>query len=78
MRSAPSTAAVATLARASTPTGRLWVPELDVDTAHDQLVPVEQGNWHARRVAGSTAPRYVPFTAPRPAGALGEPGRWRP
>src|SRR5207248_1876566 len=45
--------AVATLARTSMPTGRIRVPELDVHTVADQLVPVEQENWYARRVTGS-------------------------
>jgi hypothetical protein len=39
------------LARTSMVTGRLAVPELDIHTTHDQLVPVEQENWYARRVA---------------------------
>ncbi|SFW85732.1 alpha/beta hydrolase [Amycolatopsis australiensis] len=47
--------AVATLARTSMPTGRLRVPELDVHTVADQLVPVEQENWYARRVAEAGA-----------------------
>ncbi|GAB3165720.1 alpha/beta hydrolase [Amycolatopsis stemonae] len=42
--------AVATLARTSVPTGRLRAPELNVHTIADQLVPVEQENWYARRV----------------------------
>ncbi|MFJ9007630.1 alpha/beta hydrolase [Streptomyces canus] len=129
--------AVATLARTSMVTGHLAVPELNIHTIHDQLVPVEQENWYGRQVkrAGSgsllrqayingtghcafqpaetiaalhalehrldtgrwddvtapaelnaaaasldladstTAARYVPFTAPRLVGGLGEPGR---
>lgn len=43
-------AAIATLARTSTPTGRLGVPELDIHTIADQLVPVEQENWYGKRV----------------------------
>jgi hypothetical protein len=43
--------AIATLARTSTPTGRLAVPELDIHTTDDQLVPVEQENWYGRQVA---------------------------
>lgn len=35
------------------PTGRLRVPELDIHTIADQLVPVEQENWYARRVAAA-------------------------
>ncbi|MEV6304115.1 hypothetical protein AB0M02_32250 [Actinoplanes sp. NPDC051861] len=42
--------AIATLARTSTPTGRLLVPELNIHTTVDQLVPVEQENWYAQRV----------------------------
>jgi hypothetical protein len=45
--------AVATLARTSTPTGRLGVPELDIHTVSDQLVPVEQENWYGRQVAAA-------------------------
>lgn len=47
--------AVATLARTSMPTGRLRVPELAIHTVADQLVPVEQENWYARRVAAAGA-----------------------
>jgi hypothetical protein len=47
--------AVAALARTSSPTGRLRVPELDLHTIADQLVPVEQENWYARRVAAAGA-----------------------
>lgn len=43
-------AATAALARTSTPTGRLGVPELDIHTIADQLVPVEQENWYGERV----------------------------
>ena len=49
IRATPS--AVATLARTSMATGRLGVPELDIHTRYDQLVPVEQENWYAARVA---------------------------
>ncbi|MBV9796149.1 MAG: alpha/beta hydrolase [Actinobacteria bacterium] len=47
--------AVAALARTSMVTGRLAVPELDIHTIYDQLVPVEQENWYRQRVtrAGS-------------------------
>lgn len=38
--------AVTTLARTSMVTGRLRVPELDIHTIADQLVPVEQENWY--------------------------------
>jgi hypothetical protein len=49
--------AIATLARTSMVTGRLSVPELDIHTIYDQLVPVEQENWYRQRVtqAGSSA-----------------------
>ncbi|HEY4605022.1 MAG TPA: hypothetical protein VIH08_11875 [Blastococcus sp.] len=43
--------AVATLARTSMATGHLDVPELDIHTIYDQLVPVEQENWYGRQVA---------------------------
>ncbi|MFL6073824.1 MAG: hypothetical protein ACJ73S_10560 [Mycobacteriales bacterium] len=46
-------AAVATLTRTSAPTGHLGVPELAIHTTNDQLVPVEQENWYANRVAGA-------------------------
>ncbi|WP_103349325.1 alpha/beta hydrolase [Amycolatopsis sp. CA-128772] len=42
--------AVGTLARTSTTTGRLRVPELAIHTTADHLVPVEQENWYAHRV----------------------------
>jgi hypothetical protein len=47
--------AIATLARTSMVTGHLAVPELDIHTIYDQLVPVEQENWYRQRVyqAGS-------------------------
>ena len=48
--------AVATLARTSMVSGRLSVPELDIHTIADQLVPVQQENWYRQRVhrAGSS------------------------
>lgn len=48
--------AIASLARTSMVTGRLSVPELDIHTIYDQLVPVEQENWYRQRVtrAGSS------------------------
>jgi hypothetical protein len=48
--------AIATLSRTSVVTGRLSVPELDIHTIADQLVPVEQENWYRQRVtrAGSS------------------------
>ncbi len=50
-------AAVRSLEHTSVPTGRLAVPELDLHTIADQLVPVQQENWYAHRVreAGSDA-----------------------
>jgi len=51
-------AAVATLTGTSMPTGHLQVPELAVHTTDDQLVPVEQENWYAKRVArAGSSPR---------------------
>jgi hypothetical protein len=48
--------AIATLARTSMVTGHLSVPELDIHTIDDQLVPVQQENWYRQRVirAGSS------------------------
>jgi len=48
--------AIATLAQTSMVTGHLSVPELDIHTIYDQLVPVEQENWYRQRViqAGSS------------------------
>ena len=48
--------AVAALARTSMVSGRLSVPELDIHTIADQLVPVQQENWYRQRVreAGSS------------------------
>ncbi|MEV6877340.1 alpha/beta hydrolase [Amycolatopsis sp. NPDC051128] len=45
--------AIRTLARTSTPTGRLQVPELNLHTVADQLVPVEQENWYGHVVAAA-------------------------
>jgi hypothetical protein len=47
----PDPGAVASLERTSVPTGRLAVPELDLHTISDQLVPVQQENFYAQRVA---------------------------
>ena len=44
-------AAVASLQQTSVPSGRLAVPELDLHTISDQLVPVQQENFYARQVA---------------------------
>ena len=48
-------AAIASLEQTSVPTGRLAVPELDMHTIHDPLVPVEMENNYAGvvRAAGS-------------------------
>jgi len=48
-------AAIASLQQTSVPTGRLQVPELDLHTIHDPLVPVEMENTYADvvRAAGS-------------------------
>jgi hypothetical protein len=48
-------AAIASLQQTSVPTGRLQVPELDLHTIHDPLVPVEMENTYAGlvRAAGS-------------------------
>jgi hypothetical protein len=47
----PDRAAVRSLARSSVPTGHLAVPELDIHTISDQLVPVQQENYYAQRVS---------------------------
>ncbi|MBV9450277.1 MAG: hypothetical protein JO345_30750 [Streptosporangiaceae bacterium] len=46
-------AAVASLKRTSVPDGRLAVPELDLHTISDQLVPVQQENFYASRVGAA-------------------------
>ena len=48
--------AIATLAHTSMVTGHLSVPELDIHTIDDQLVPIQQENWYRQRVirAGSS------------------------
>src|ERR1700749_612308 len=43
-------AGVRSLDRTSVPTGRLKVPELDLKTISDQLVPVQQENYYAHLV----------------------------
>ncbi len=45
--------AVRSLRQTSVPTGRLAVPELDLHTISDQLVPVQQENYYAHRVAAA-------------------------
>ncbi len=49
-------AAAANLARTSMVTGRLTVPELDIHTVADQLIPAQQERWYRDRVrrAGRT------------------------
>ena len=44
-------AAVRSLTETSVPTGRLQVPELDMHTISDQLVPVQQENYYRQTVA---------------------------
>ncbi len=44
-------AAVRSLEQTSVPTGRLQVPELDMHTISDQLVPVQQENYYRNTVA---------------------------
>jgi hypothetical protein len=46
-----STRAIRWLQRTSVPTGRLQVPELDLHTISDQLVPVQQENYYAHLVS---------------------------
>jgi hypothetical protein len=43
--------AVRSLTRTSVPTGRLQVPELDMHTISDQLVPVQQEDYYRHTVA---------------------------
>jgi hypothetical protein len=45
--------AVASLRQTSVPTGRLAVPELDLHTISDQLVPVQQENYYAKVTAAA-------------------------
>jgi hypothetical protein len=49
----PEPNAAATLVRTSMVTGRLAVPELDIHTVADQLIPVGQENWYADQVRGA-------------------------
>jgi hypothetical protein len=49
----PDPGAVLSLLRTSVPTGHLAVPELDLHTISDQLVPVQQENLYARQVRAS-------------------------
>ncbi len=47
-------AAVRSLEQSSVPTGRLQVPELDMHTISDQLVPVQQENYYRNTVASAS------------------------
>jgi hypothetical protein len=47
----PDRAAYRRLARTSVPSGNLQVPELDLHTISDQLVPVQHERWYHARVA---------------------------
>jgi hypothetical protein len=49
----PDHAAYRWLTRTSVPTGHLQVPELDLKTISDQLVPVQQENYYAHLVAAA-------------------------
>jgi hypothetical protein len=46
----PDRAAYRWLARTSVPTGHLQVPQLDIHTISDPLIPVQQERWYARLV----------------------------
>lgn len=49
----PDPAALRSLEHTSVPTGRLAVPELDLHTIGDNLVPVQNENFYARQVAAA-------------------------
>ena len=51
--------AIRWLRQTSVPTGRLRVPELDLHTISDQLVPVQQENAYARTVRAAGAQRLL-------------------
>jgi hypothetical protein len=55
----PDPNAVATLRQTSQPTGRLTVPELDIHTISDQLVPVEQERDYRRDVERNGSARLL-------------------
>lgn len=55
----PDKAAHRWLARTSVPTGRLQVPELDLHTISDQLVPVQQESYYHARVARAGSRRLL-------------------
>ena len=67
----PDVPALRWLAQTSVPSGRLQVPELNLHTISDQLVPVQQESVYARVVSGAgspgrpTRPRSAPSTARR-------------
>ena len=70
----PDRAASRWLARTSVPTGRLQVPELDIHTISDPLIPIQQERWYAELVrpggrrVGSVrrlSPLRVTATSPR-------------
>jgi hypothetical protein len=51
--------AIKSLERTSVPTGRLRVPELDIHTISDQLVPVQHENYYRRTVASAGTRRLL-------------------
>jgi hypothetical protein len=51
--------AIRWLAQTSVPSGRLQVPELNLHTTSDQLVPVQQESVYARTVRGAGADRLL-------------------
>jgi hypothetical protein len=51
--------AIRWLAQTSVPSGRLQVPELNLHTTSDQLVPVQQESVYARTVRGAGADRHL-------------------
>jgi hypothetical protein len=55
----PDVPALRWLAQTSVPTGRLEVPELNLHTISDQLVPVQQESVYARVVSGAGAGRLL-------------------
>ena len=55
----PDPAAVRSLMETSVPTGHLAVPELDLHTISDQLVPVQQENYYARHVDAAGSGRLL-------------------
>jgi hypothetical protein len=73
--------AVRSLRRTSVPTGRLAVPELDLHTISDQLVPVQQENYYAQRVTAAGPTRVTSIRWPavsawaRPGSPATAPGR---